>query len=253
MSLPTIDIWTIDRDPHADLGLLAECLSSDEMVRAERLRVAERRAQFIYNRAMLRRILSTYADIEPGEVPLTTSAAGKPLWKGSRLHFNVSHCQDLAVVAVSREAAVGVDIEALNDRADFNAIARIALSPQEAERLQHLPPAGRPAAVLRAWTRKEAVFKALGTGLGRPLAQIEVTFSDSEPAQILASGDPQLLPADWFLHDWSPREGWFAALAAARLSMPWRLRHFSAAQLRDESSQQARLPVDPADVALVTR
>jgi 4'-phosphopantetheinyl transferase len=250
MSPPTIDLWTLPRNPQADLGLLAECLSSEELQRAERLKVADRREQFIYNRALLRRILASYPDT-PADVTLTTTADGKPQWPESGLHFNLSHSDDLAILAVSRDAPVGVDLERCDDRINYEAIAHTAFSARQLQQWRELPPAEQPAAVLRAWTRKEALLKALGVGLGRPLGEIEVTFSDIEPAQLVASCIPHLSPAGWFLYDWSPQPGWFAALAAPRQSTPWRLRHFPAPHFRDESSQQAR-PVDLA-AAVVTR
>ena len=49
----TIHIWTIERDHRADVAQLAQCLSPAEQHRARRLKVAQRRETFIYNRAML--------------------------------------------------------------------------------------------------------------------------------------------------------------------------------------------------------
>jgi 4'-phosphopantetheinyl transferase len=241
LSRNEVHVWTIERDRRADLALLAQCLSPTEQQRARRLRLKDRREAFIYNRALVRRILAGYVGIEPSDVPLTTSSAGKPLWDapiGNAAHspglsFNLSHRHDLAILAVAQGRTLGVDLEAFDAQTNYDAIARAALSPREMLLYQQIESADRPAALLRMWTRKEAFLKATGLGLGRPLSQIEVTFSISEPPQLLASGDHRETPGDWLLESWSPRPDWFAALATPREGGSLHLRFHSATSLRD--------------------
>src|SRR5688572_10678657 len=161
-----VHLWTIERDRDADLALLSQCLSSAERQRARRLRVKQRRESFIYNRALTRHILASYAGISPQCVPLTTSPAGKPLWDdqaasaSNGLSFNLSHRGDLAILAVSQSRTVGVDLEVLDPDNNYDAIARQALSPRELALYDQLRPEEHPAAVLRTWTCKEAFLKA---------------------------------------------------------------------------------------------
>jgi 4'-phosphopantetheinyl transferase len=234
-----VHLWTIERDRGADVALLSECLSLAERQRARRLRVKQRRESFIYNRALARHILASYAGLTPQRVPLTTSPGGKPLWDSSSadasdsLSFNLSHRGDLAILAISRNRAVGVDLEVVDASNDHDAIASQALSPRELALYGQLPPEQRPPAVLRTWTCKEAFLKALGVGLSRPLAQLEVTFSISEPVRLLATGSEQESPVDWLLESWSPRAGWFAALATPREGGALHLRFHRATSLQD--------------------
>lgn len=240
LSRNELHLWTIERDPCAEIAQLVECLSSAEKQRASRLRVIEKRESFVYNRALVRHILASYAGISPQDVPLTTSPEGKPLWDASEgesssecLTFNLSHRGDLALLAVRRGQAVGVDLEKLEECINYDALARQALSPREMLLYQQLPAEERPAAMLRMWTLKEAFLKSAGVGLGRPLAEIEVTFSVSEPPQILATGDHRQLPGDWVLESWSPQPGWFAALSTPREGASLQLRFHQATSLRD--------------------
>jgi len=246
-----VDIWTIERDSGAELATLSGCLSPDELVRADRLRVAEKREAFIYNRAILRQILASYLDLAPSEVSLVTSALGKPLLGeppgGSQLTFNLSHCLDLALVAVGCGTAVGIDVEAVDDSTNYDALAKQALSPRELAVYQRLSPLERPGAVLRAWTRKEAYLKAVGCGIARPLGHIQVTFLEGEHPRLLVSGDSNDAPADWIFRSWSPRPGWFAAVAAPQADAPLQLQWKAAASLRDRIAS----PNEPA--ALVAR
>lgn len=237
-----VHLWTIERDRRADLELLAQCLSSEERQRARRLRVADRRAAFIYNRAVVRQILASYAGIEPQQVPLAVSAAGKPFWDPaalgndgtpSCLSFNLSHREDLAILAVAQRRALGVDVEAPDPRTDYAAVARQAMSAREMQLFQQLAADERPGALLRLWTRKEAYLKAQGTGLARSLAEIEVTFLPAEPPQLLATGDCRETASTWLLESWSPRPGWIAALATPREGVALHLRFHRTTSLRD--------------------
>jgi 4'-phosphopantetheinyl transferase len=235
-----IDVWTIEHDPREDLAGLEPSLSPEEIARVDRLRVPEKRALFVYNRALLRKILASYLEVSASKVPLVTSPHGKPLLgnvdRGLKLAFNLAHCRDLALLAISRGASVGIDVEALDTAANYDALATQALSPDELVSYQRLPPGERPAAVLRAWTRKEAYLKAVGCGFARPLCDIQVTFLEGEPPRLLDTGDPQDSSANWSLRCWSPRPGWFATVAAlhdgSELHIDWK----SAASLRDRST-----------------
>mgnify|MGYP005839345919 CR=1 FL=1 len=88
----------------------------------------------------------------PGQV--TFSPTGKPLHPS--LHFSLSHSVDTVVVAMSQVAAVGVDVEDLENATQLPAQRGYCAAN---ERL----PAGL--APLDIWTRKEAVIKAAGAGL----------------------------------------------------------------------------------------
>lgn len=230
-----IDVWTIEHDPRQGHSALAACLSPDELARADRLRILEKRSSFIFNRALLRRVLASYLDLEPSEVPLTASSTGKPELAEQQLFFNLTHCRDLGLLAVSRSGPMGIDLEALDASNNYDALALQALSPAEYTAWQRLPRGDQPAAILRAWTRKEAYLKAVGLGFARPPGDIQVTFLEDEPTRLLVTGDADQAPADWTLRSWAPRVGWFAAVAA-RTGGVLHLEIKSAASLRDRNA-----------------
>ncbi|HYO35922.1 MAG TPA: 4-phosphopantetheinyl transferase, partial [Geodermatophilus sp.] len=66
------------------------------------------------------------------------------------------------------------------------------------------PAGGRALAAARAWTRKEAVLKGLGTGLGGGLA-----------ATVTGVGHPPVAVAGWWVRDVPVPDGWVASLATA--------------------------------------
>lgn len=87
--------------------------------------------------------------------------------------MSVSHTADASAVAVSIEHPVGVDVERL-DAARFAGVADVAPTPAEREQWQRLPDRRRLRALAERWTAKEAVTKALGTGLATDPATIDL-------------------------------------------------------------------------------
>lgn len=125
---------------------------------------------------------------------------GRPWVKtasGERLAVSVSHCDGIAVVAASRTMQVGVDVEPLR-AVPVTAMARRWFRPEEASWVAAQPD---PAlAFLRLWTAKEAVGKALGTGLRQeglrravPLPSGDLSVPEPVPGETgLAVGHPDV-------------------------------------------------------------
>lgn len=240
-----LHVWTLERPTQENLARLRSQLSADEQARADRFKVRSRRESFISWRAGLRAALAAYAGVEPQEVPLEATAEGKPFWR-LPLSFNLTHRGPLALLAVSAGRTVGIDLEVIDARTNYDAVACQALSPCELTKYEGLPRADRPAALLRAWTRKEAFLKALGVAMGRPLSAVEVTFLMDEPPQVLATGDDAEPAEAWRLESWSPAAGQFAAVAVPQENAAHRIEHFSATSLTERHASPAALPFQAA-------
>ena len=80
--------------------------------------------------------------------------------------FNAAHSEGLALYAFTHVGEVGIDIELIRDLPDWEQVAGAAFSPHELALLRACPAERRRDEFFRAWTRQEAVLKALGTGLG---------------------------------------------------------------------------------------
>ena len=94
------------------------------------------------------------------------------------LHFNTSHDDDMAVIAVTRGGRVGVDIERLRSMDDVADLAVEHLTPRELEALQSLAQESRSASFLTSWTRKESLAKAIGIGLALPFRVVDLSADD---------------------------------------------------------------------------
>lgn len=89
---------------------LCSILSPAELARANRFHFEHDRRRFRTGRATLRTILARYLDCRPNELSLVFGSHGKPMLQGAELEFNLTHCDDLAMIAVSR-AQTGIDLE----------------------------------------------------------------------------------------------------------------------------------------------
>ncbi|HEM7879808.1 4'-phosphopantetheinyl transferase superfamily protein [Burkholderia contaminans] len=143
-------------------------LSDDERARAARFMRHEDAVRSAATRAALRDVLGTALGIAPQAVAIVVDASGRPSLDGAHrasLDFNVSHAGDHALLAWAPAGRVGVDIERCNRAADWRALTREVCAPAEAAYLDSLPPDARAGAFMRVWCAKEALLKALGTGI----------------------------------------------------------------------------------------
>lgn len=190
-------------------------LSAGERQRAARFAFDRDRRRYIAARALLRRLLGERLGERPEAIEFVYGRRGKPAlaprFAGSGLHFNLSHCDDVAVYAFARAREVGVDIEKVRPIPDADEIAKRFFSRRENLAYRALAAADRGPGFFNCWTRKEAFIKAHGSGLSLPLDKFVVSLD--APARLLRTDfEPEALKG-WTLHDLSPGEEFAAALA----------------------------------------
>lgn len=166
-----INIWLIDiRKQIPFLAQLEQVLSPAERMRAARFHQQKDAQQFTITRAILRILLSDTLMEKPGEITILSSDNKKPvLAYRSEVQFNVSHAENYAVIAISKQP-VGIDIEFIKPGFDYHSVAEYAFSTAESDYLKgsSIPDTD----FYRIWTRKEAFLKGLGSGLVNDLKQI---------------------------------------------------------------------------------
>jgi 4'-phosphopantetheinyl transferase len=203
----------------------AEILSEAERARAARLVFPLHGRRFAAAHAGLRRILATCLDRPPGGLVFAYSDRGRPRLQpepGAGFDFNLAHSGDVALVALARRT-VGVDVEILRDVPGAAAIARRFFTPGETAALARLEGDAYARGFFQAWTRKEALLKAAGTGLSA-LAETEVTLAPGEAAAVLSA--PGGADA-WDLYHLEPSPGCLGAVAVRRAGEAVRLTTWS--------------------------
>jgi 4'-phosphopantetheinyl transferase len=201
----------LNRDA-SDLARLERYLSTDERARAERLRSGRVRDRFVAGRGFLR-----YTGVPPEEIRFSLGNFGKPGLTSETgfgiLSFNLSHADDLAILAIAGDRELGIDLEKISEGLPYHEMARIFFSHHELEELITLPTGKQLAAFYRCWTRKEAYLKGCGRGFSQPSDSFDVSLLPGHPPALtrhLTSPDE---PSKWRLIDISVPKGYWATLA----------------------------------------
>ena len=149
---------------------LSYYLEAQEKDRAQRFYKEQDKNRFIISRALLKLVLANHSQSAVSKIILAYHENKKPyLPSHPALHFNVTHSEDYALIAIAN-SAIGVDIEyiAKND-ALINTVTHI-FNKQEVAFIQEA--LDTHYAFYTLWTRKEAFVKALGKGIDDDITKI---------------------------------------------------------------------------------
>jgi 4'-phosphopantetheinyl transferase len=217
LSQDDVHVWVASTETApAALDELLGLLSDVELARADRLKFETHRLRFLTGRAIRRRILSVYTGQPARELVFETGPRGKPELAGQGIdgiRINDSESDGLAVYAVARGRAIGVDVERLREVSDADRLIESFASPRERASFSRIPPPERQAAFLRWWTAKEAFVKALGEGLYRPLDSFSISFEDGATPQLdVVSEQMPTESRDWYIEGLQPKPGYVACV-----------------------------------------
>lgn len=216
----SVRIWKVDfHQQRVALDALDLVLRPDERTRRDRLRTTSQRDAFTIAHGASTLILAAETGTDPGAIRIERARCtlcggphGKPRLADSsrRVFFNISHSAQTALVAVSTDE-IGVDVE---DRIRVAAFEPDTtwLSLIEEERLTAVAAAERDNELLKAWVRKEAYLKGLGTGLNVHPGTIELVCD--QPGAWRDAGSPN---SRWRVFDVDA--GW-AGVAAVAIRHP---------------------------------
>jgi 4'-phosphopantetheinyl transferase len=207
----SVHIWcaSLEINPKTEKRL-AVTLSEDEKARADRFILKRDRDSFIASHGILRDLLARYSGYNPNAIEYVFGPHGKPSVSSPGdfhpVHFNLSHSHGIAVVAITRDRELGVDVEKIRQQVAGSQIAERYFSSQEIIELRGLPVSQQAEGFFLCWTRKEAYVKALGEGLRFPLDGFSVSLTPGEPVQLHAED----------AHRWSIQSFEPSKLAASR-------------------------------------
>ncbi|MES2605203.1 MAG: 4'-phosphopantetheinyl transferase superfamily protein [Pseudomonadota bacterium] len=175
-------------------------LSSDEQQRMQRFHFAVDQQRFLLARALVRSVLGTYLQQEPQSLRFVCNAHGKPELKreaaGLSLSFNLSHTQGLLALAVTQNADIGVDVEAVTRTVDMLALAERFFAPAETAQIKHCAADRQRDCFFGIWTLKEAYVKARGLGLQLGLDSFAFQL-DAADALVFSTPETGMEPSAW--------------------------------------------------------
>jgi 4'-phosphopantetheinyl transferase len=216
-----VHLWLAYYDRFAQSGLpdsYLELLSDEERAQMARFHFERDRLRYQVTRALVRTTLSRYSLIPAAHWRFTSNEYGRPAISvqhgcdACALHFNVSHTRSLIALAVSREAAVGVDVENVSSRVVTIDIAHRFFSRAEAAELGSLEPHRQQHRFFEYWTLKESYIKARGMGLRIPLDKFTFSYPSDTTVVLETDADLDHAPQRWTFWQLQPDPDYLLAL-----------------------------------------
>jgi len=146
-------------------------LSAEEHLKYSALSAQPAR-QYLIERGFLRKVLAQCTNTPAENLEFVKTDSGKPQLaelesdSESMVRFNLSHCDELFVCAVSTCGEIGVDVESSQRSNQFEKIADHYFSDDEKEFLKQQTELFEER-FTQAWTIKEAIGKMRGTGVNK--------------------------------------------------------------------------------------
>lgn len=183
---------------------LYSVLSMEEQEKYDSMKHRKGASCFLFRKGMLRVVLSEYTLQKPEDMIILRNERNKPYLPEKKVAFNLSHSRDYLFIGISENGEIGVDVEsaqAFQRRRrslleDIYSKEELALydSLKEYENAEH----HQEEFFRIAWVRKEAVVKALGTGITVNLSDFTVMQSEIRQATVVYAFDKKIkLYSEW--------------------------------------------------------
>ncbi len=167
-----LHVWLVRPEEVTDTLVLdgyKALLSAEEHERYRKFHFDRDRHLYLVSHALVRRVLSHYADVPPSAWQFAVNRHGKPEIVNQglpvNLQFNLSHTHGLAACLVAQDVDCGIDVERLSAARDTHGIANRMLPAQELQQLASLDGDAYLEQFFAYWTLHEAFSKALGVGI----------------------------------------------------------------------------------------
>jgi phosphopantetheinyl transferase len=192
----------------------------------------ERRADASAERQRSRRfrdqVLSAALGVPAHDLRFDIETGGRPrLVEPAGVDVSVTHAGRAVGVAIAAGPAIGIDLEPI--RAELAATGRFRRAFSDAEWSTIHGAQDPDLELLRTWTQKEALLKALGLGLTVPLRDVLRGGARLAPStlELRPPGDLDPLSRTWSVWSFAPLPGYVGACAVSApvaTSLPPRVR-----------------------------
>lgn len=149
-------------------------LSLAEHKQVSEYKFEKERVSYIISHVLLRYFISNFIEISPEKIIFSRNPFGKPQIERKNFCFNLSHAIRKTIIGFFKKD-IGVDIEYINKELDIDKLSQLALTINEITLLNQLTIEKKNVRFFELWTRKEALLKAIGTGLDDCLNKIDVS------------------------------------------------------------------------------
>jgi 4'-phosphopantetheinyl transferase len=203
----------------ARLNQYRSMLSGAETDQYQRFHFPGDAHRYLIAHALVRTILSKYADIQPDCWTFSHGPHGRPEIKNQdipALRFNLTHTENLVGCVVTLENDCGIDAEKISPRHNPLGIAKRMFSDTEFRELQQLEDVARLEYFFKRWTLREAYVKALGIGISFPTRKLTFTVDKDSSVEVSFHPDIEDRQDNWHFHLLKPTAEHIAAIAIRR-------------------------------------
>ncbi|MFC3196191.1 4'-phosphopantetheinyl transferase family protein [Parapedobacter deserti] len=172
-------------------GQYGGILTCHEIVRSGRLHQPAHAMRFKAAHAVLRTLLSRETGVDPPAVCFEKGHHNKPLLfspANDSIGFNLSYTENTVMIGLAHHS-IGVDVEWLKRPLDVEDLLQACFSTREIAFIKSC----KEEASLRfytLWTRKEAILKLTGEGIGEHLPLFEVLDGTWDAEKSVIGGQP---------------------------------------------------------------
>ena len=200
------DVFHVDLRPNARCEERAfSWLDENERARWQKFAHEGARRRFGLCRAALRAALCERLGCDNRQLAFGTARYDKPfaLLNGepASVSFNVSHSGSHGLIAFASEGRIGVDVEERASRRDFDRLIEAAFGENEQAALTRERKRGGTFLFYKLWTIKEALIKALGTGMSYDPANFEAPAPIRNGAVSGVYRFPEIPAINWRVDD----------------------------------------------------
>ncbi len=153
-------------------------LTKHESEKVNTLKSKKRQQEYAISRWLRRKFLSLKTNLPSEQINFKKNVCGKPHIEDQTCYFNISHSHDWVVLAMCESNEIGVDIQKQEHKKSILEIAKQYFSIHEYVMLKDATDKQRTINFYKLWTAKEAVLKALGTGISTGLDKYNFTIEN---------------------------------------------------------------------------
>ena len=165
-------IYNIEKLTNEEYKKWFSLMTEEKQERVSRYKDFERRKCSVAGEKLVKEYIGNALNIVPESLEILTDINGKPYIENCKIHFNISHCENMLVYAFSDEE-IGIDIERIRP-ISLNILKRFFTEEEQEYVLGHKPneedftKCDKPEILerfYRIFTLKEAICKKSGIGI----------------------------------------------------------------------------------------
>lgn len=217
MNQNEVHVWNYPLNiVETDMDFFYGLLSDEEKKGIDKIKLQGVRDKRVTSKAIVKDIISKYLGINSDQIKYSYNRFGKPVLPENInlpcLNFNISHSENLGIIALVKKNQIGVDVERLIDLTDIDDIIILCFSKNEQRLFKDLEGLEKTRLFYKIWTGKEAFIKAVGKGFSFPLENISFGLNINKEIMISEISDFQENLNNWHVYNFTPEENYTSTI-----------------------------------------